>query len=209
MGYDFRENFSWGVTVAFLGHVVPEVNSMIHGEGPQSGIELSRPMNELMHHHGTGPSRDSLEATLGNSILVMGTDTTEGQLLVIQFDVGIEFLGSKWMVVAVVSFDLDSVQSSFFLKLMLALEGLGHIKGDLVMNANVGGGVVNKYGSASVPGSNGFSTFGVFQSSSCGAYVLIDGDTITGVKVAAANGHFIFWDHLHTDRSGGTPMLLA
>ena len=63
-------------------HAIIKESSMVDGHGPQTGVGNVRPMNTRMEHCGASHRHYSLYGSFSDSILVMGTYTSEGGYLV-------------------------------------------------------------------------------------------------------------------------------
>jgi hypothetical protein len=64
-------------TVDLRGHPVPEIDHLLDRHRPKLSISNSRPMNGCVNQHGSSNRHDRLDGSLGNSIVMMGADSSE------------------------------------------------------------------------------------------------------------------------------------
>jgi hypothetical protein len=64
-------------TVDLRGHPVPEIDRLLDRHRPKLSVGDSRPMNRRMNQHGSSDRHDRLDGSLGNSIMMMGADSSE------------------------------------------------------------------------------------------------------------------------------------
>ena len=101
---------------------------MFHGKRPEISLELCWPMDQQMHEESTGPSGHCFYVAFCHSVLMMGTNTTEGDPLILECHVVQHVLSSKWMVISMEVLELDSIVRGELLELMLAPEGFANAK---------------------------------------------------------------------------------
>ena len=100
--------------------MVPDVAGVCHGEGPKISAKLIGPMDQLVHHHRTGHKRDRLDCVLGYSVLMMSSDSTKRDRLLLEIDILQEFCRTEWLIISVIPSNHNSYSSSELLKGMFA-----------------------------------------------------------------------------------------
>ena len=114
--------------MSFLGHVVPNVGCMHESKGPQTGIELVRPVEELVHHHSARPVRDCLDSTFRNSVLKMSSNATVRDGLGTHLEISFEFFLCERVIVCTKVFKFDAKESGKAIKAMFAFHGFSNAK---------------------------------------------------------------------------------
>ena len=130
MGWSFNasEQFGWRESSSFFGQVIPNVCCMLEGERPQGGITLVRPVEELMHHHRAGPVRYSLYCTFGKTILMVCSDSTVRNSLIVHLKIFLEFLGSEGVVVGTKVLESDTIEGGKTLEAMFTFNSFSGAK---------------------------------------------------------------------------------
>ena len=85
--------------------VIVEPGCVVESHRPQAFIEMFFPHDGCVDHHRTGFPYDGLDGTFGESVLVMGVGTTEGDRLMSVFTVVNPNLGVVGLVVGMIVFD--------------------------------------------------------------------------------------------------------
>ena len=91
--------------------MVPDVDSLIDGKGPEISVCDLRPMHSKVNHHATGNIENGLNVAL-NRNLVMWSNTREVSKLVLIFTISLSFKTTKMMVISNVFSDGDTVGSA-------------------------------------------------------------------------------------------------
>ena len=99
---------------------------MLHSKRLQRCVELGWPMNQLMHHHGSCPSRCRLESSFCDFVLMVSANTTVGNSLLLKNEIVKKFRSFKRVVISSVRFDLESIELGLMFKGMLADERLAY-----------------------------------------------------------------------------------
>ena len=71
------EQFFWRESTSFIQRVVPEIDGVIDGKRPELLVTFCRPVDQSMPHESVRTFHDCLDSSLGDAVLVMGTDIGE------------------------------------------------------------------------------------------------------------------------------------
>ena len=83
-------------------------------------------MNHHVHHHGKSPRCNRLLSSFSHTILEVSPDTTEGDRLVLHFQVLKKLRFTKWGVVCSITLNLNSKLISITLEGVLPLQCLAY-----------------------------------------------------------------------------------
>ena len=170
--------------------MVPQVHGGVECKGPKGSIEVLWPVNQLMHHHGTGPGHDGLTCSFSHSILEVSANSAVVNLLILEVEVLKELGSSKWMIIGAVLFNLNAILISELLELMFDLWGFTNAKRNLVLDMNETRGVIDVDSATGIPINPFLLTTGMGKSARLVAHILVDRDTLTRAKMATSDGHF-------------------
>ena len=143
--------FPWRELRSLLRRTIPDVGRMFKCERPQLWIELLRPMDQLVHHHRTGPVGIGLQGTFGYSILEVSSDSTESEGLVLSFAVSDKGWFTKGVIVGSIGLHFDTKLAHEGFKLMFGLQGFTNPERDLVTSEGKPGGMINKHSATCTP----------------------------------------------------------
>ena len=180
MGVEFgtREEFDGGETGGSRREVVPDVDGVLHGKGPKADVRVFRPMQCGVNEHGAGPFGDSTNSTLGHPILVVGSDTRKGLLLVFLPDIGEPFVAGEDAIVAMIFLDGDTHGRGGALEDGFALDAFSSAKGDLWSKEDIPACMIDADETAGEFLDVILASAGLWETPFCAADEVVDGDAV-------------------------------
>jgi hypothetical protein len=146
-------------------------------------------MDQLVHHHRTGPVGIGLQGTFGYSILEVSSDSTESEGLVLSFAVSDKGWFTKGVIVGSIGLHFDTKLAHEGFKLMFGLQGFTDPERDLVTSEGKPGGMINEDSTTCISYGMIFFSKRMSQSTWGSTDILIDGHTFAWLQIIAANGH--------------------
>ncbi len=162
-----------------------------------------------MHHVSAGPVRKSLKDSFAAPVLMMSSNSAERDGLVLSLEIIEKGSRGVRVVIGTVVGDLDAVSTGEVLKGVLGVESLTTAEGNLVVEVNIGRGMVNEYRATMILRGNRFFAKGMGQTSRFGTDILIGRDTIIGSEIVLADGHELFRLVDGLGRSSATTVLAS
>jgi hypothetical protein len=192
------------------GHMVPEVDGLLHRHRPQLGIGNLRPVNRGVKHHRTSDQHDRLDRALDDAVVVMGPDTGKpNRLLEGGKVVGKSVRRERLPVVGLVLLRDDANVATQKLVLLLGSQRLVGVQVGLELDMDVARGVVDKDAAARVQISLVRLPLGREEASLRRADEVVNGDTLTREEVVSTEGVNSINDDGSTGSGGGSNLLLG
>ena len=85
--------------MARLREVIPDVDRVLEGKGPQCLVELVRPVEQLMHHEAQPPAGDGLNGSFTNSVLKVSSSSTKRDRLILELEILQDLFRTKWVII--------------------------------------------------------------------------------------------------------------
>jgi hypothetical protein len=118
--------FIWSKTTERVkGDPVVYPDSVVHRECPEINFATEGPVKHEMEEIRARHTTDGLDATFSYTILMVSTNTSIGDLLLLTGAMILEFLGGKNTVVGMICFHLNIDVSSFSFKTLFGTDGGG------------------------------------------------------------------------------------
>ena len=111
-----------------FGKIIMHPARMLHRESPIVSSKFSWPMHQLMHHHSSGPACYGFDGPFGHPIGMVSSNSTKGNGLLLEIKILHKLSSSKWMIIGVVTLDLDAIISCKVFELVLTLESFSNTK---------------------------------------------------------------------------------
>ena len=90
-----------------------------------------------MDHESAGFCRDQTNRRFGHTILPLGTNTTEANVLMVGMDLVSESLAFVDAIIGVIGFNFDTQLMTASFKVDLSIDGVGCVESDLMFDMNV------------------------------------------------------------------------
>ena len=192
------------------GHMVPEVDCLLHRHRPQLGIGNLRPVNRGVKHHRASDRHDRLDRALGDAVVVMGPNTGEPNRLLEGGKVVREGVRRERLpVVGLVLLRDDADVAAKKLVLLLGLQRLMGVQVGLELDMDVARGVVDKDAAARVQISLVRLASGREEASLRRADEVVNGDALAREEVVSTEGVNLINDDSSTGSGGGSNLLLG
>jgi hypothetical protein len=170
-----REHFDRGDAHVFIRKVVPKINCMVEGKGPQIKIHLIWPVQHGVEEHRSRPFGKRADGTFCHGILVLCAKTREVYLLVHGVDVVKEFVGVENPIVNMIFLDFHSSDLSRPLfELLFALDSVPSTQRRLLCAKNDGGRMVNAERATNKFVFCGFAPSSMWKSAWIAEFILIE-----------------------------------
>ena len=144
-------------------------------------------MDGQVQEVGSGPLHGGFDVSLGDTVLELGVRGAESVRLGLEITVGLDCSGGKDTIVGVIVLDGEAVESRQGLKVVLACEGLGGIGGELRVDEDAAGPMVDVEGAAGVACL--LAAVGVKKAALNGRMEMVCRDTVTRREVVALEYH--------------------
>jgi hypothetical protein len=138
------EDLDGSETSEFLWHMIPQIDGMIKGKRPEVKSGLSRPMDSLMEHHGSGPLGNGANGAFGDTILVMGADAGVADGLALVGAILHKIVGTKRGVVGMIIFNINAVLERPTFELVFRFQGFANAERDLMRMTDDGRSMVDE-----------------------------------------------------------------
>ena len=158
------------------------MRSVGDSEGPKALVLGIGPHEVGMDHESAGLGRDQTNCRFSNTILPLGTNTAEANVLMIGMNLISEGLAFVDAIVSVVGFNGDTQFMTSSFKTDLSVDGVGCVESDLMFNVHVArSGVAEDSGATEFVGVLFFSC-SVEQPTSDSRFKLVTEDELTREK---------------------------
>jgi len=179
------EDFSASLAV-LLRQVVVEAAGMMKSVRPQMQSD-PLPSKHGVQEHGTGTPRQGSDASFDQSVLVMGANAAEGDILLCFATRVLEGAFEEATIVSMAAFDLNAKCLAVLFEGFLGSEGLISIAGRLAGNKTLAGCFVEADHGTVAFGVHEFS-FELRNQAGCSDFQLVGRDTVAGFGVVVAEG---------------------